>query len=487
MRRVATVATGLGVATIICWYAWQTGWLPDQQELDELGHRAWEEPTADRTGMQHIENAQWMRTEHAAAYRHVGQLGWVRDGLSNTEEETLKHLFQLNAVSPEAVKAMRDRDWPGHKLSKNEANAVRWLASIGARTPQRARDLADMPFMRELSETGALMLQGMARSAHRGYLDDVMNTPAAIQGLREHHTLLYAAATAAGTLERTMTVLQEEMAHFQSSSAGTTRTPGMSITAVRTGQDVPPDTTTTITRTVAHAEDEMGAGLPSETVIVLLEEPGNGDSTHASHVGHAISQPRAGEEGTYQERASFAKSMAHETAHYFWQGNEDWIDEGISDTFAMTYVLQHGLPVNLLTAKGRNCTAYGLREASERPNASGNKCSYTLGRALFTDLREKMGPERFGAGLRKLHTLSLEARRNGEKAGIEEVRTAFKGREYIIDRHWNPDGEDQPPEKTEMQGTRPWAAETPRAHEPGRPENTATDSADQRPAPTEHR
>ena len=194
-----------------------------------------------------------------------------------------------------------------------------------------------------------------------------------------------------------------------------------------------------IEEAVEYVEDAMDMALPTNHVIVPLEDTGVIRNFAGVNYGEAIAYVRKGEDGSDWDRAAFRKGMVREVAHYFWRRNEDWIDEEMANTIEQNYVKDVGFPDALTTTERKGCTAGTLQELSglqpgyESPQF---QCNYYLGEKLFLDLQRELGTERFMAEAQGFYRLSRILDKDDLKAGIKEVEEAFGEGNPVIARHW---------------------------------------------------
>ena len=138
---------------------------------------------------------------------------------------------------------------------------------------------------------------------------------------------------------------------------------------------------------------------------------------------------------------NFRLGLVHEIAHYFWSGNENWIDEGLANLYEYRFGLQMGLSHGQLHTMRKGCEAHDLEmfSAWDPDSSQRNRyhCAYYLGQLFFQDLLASMDAEAFTAGLQEYYRLSLEAQEANFTPGIAEVREAFAGQDAIIDHHWS--------------------------------------------------
>ena len=194
---------------------------------------------------------------------------------------------------------------------------------------------------------------------------------------------------------------------------------------------------------VYHKGRQSLAPTVNSVMTVLLTFRGsNPKSQKNPNFGFAYSYKPEYEaaQGTFEWR-HLQTGFVHETAHYFWTGNEDWIDEGLANIVEYQFSLQMGLSQGQLQTKRKNCEAHDLKMLSEWDPDSGDvdrfHCSYYLGQPLFQDLLASMDVEPFREKLGELYQLSLEAQAADRTPSIAEVRQAFAGQDGIIDYHWS--------------------------------------------------
>ena len=182
---------------------------------------------------------------------------------------------------------------------------------------------------------------------------------------------------------------------------------------------------------VRTIEEFMGEPFPVRYVGILFK-----DAVHAAegsagtNFGHVIAQRAKFDVDDGSRDASRLPGLtAHEIAHYYWRGDEEWIDEGAA-TF-MEFVVENARTGGPLAADQRPCAYYdnlGELDQANPLNPGGTYwaefgCNYSLGERLFLDLYRTLGREQFREGFRNLY---LGSKGRGSHAGIAEVEAAFK-------------------------------------------------------------
>ena len=183
---------------------------------------------------------------------------------------------------------------------------------------------------------------------------------------------------------------------------------------------------------VRTIEEFMGEPFPVRYVGILFK-----DAVHAvegaagTNFGHVITQlPKYDvDDGSWDARV-LPRLTAHEIAHYYWAGNENWIDEGAA-TF-LQFIVEDARSGAPLIADRFPCEPFANLGELDRanplsPSISGYwdefRCNYSLGERLFLDLYRTLGREQFQLGFRNLY-LAVNSR--SVYGGIAEVEAAFK-------------------------------------------------------------
>ena len=183
---------------------------------------------------------------------------------------------------------------------------------------------------------------------------------------------------------------------------------------------------------VRGAEEFLGTPLPTRYVGLLYENAVFGSNAGTNFGTHIVVRPKYDVDDDSHEAGFASSGIAHEVAHYYWGGNEDWVDEGAADFMASVIEgARTGSPITVTTSP---CGYAGsITELESLGVSRGDvrfRCNYSLGERLFVDMHRTLGEERFRQGFRALY-LASEAEddadnRRGTSVGIEHVREAFR-------------------------------------------------------------
>ena len=123
--------------------------------------------------------------------------------------------------------------------------------------------------------------------------------------------------------------------------------------------------------------------------------------------------------------------IAHEVAHYYWSGNDDWVDEGAADFLAsISERARTGQPLeatNHPCAVASSINALARFDTNRDPDAF--DCNYALGERLFLDMYGSLDENQFKRGFGTLYLLSAvednAVDRAGTAVGINHLTAAF--------------------------------------------------------------
>ena len=120
-------------------------------------------------------------------------------------------------------------------------------------------------------------------------------------------------------------------------------------------------------------------------------------------------------------------------AHYYWTGNQKWINEGAAELLgSISEYARIETPVEGINNPCASVKTIAELEALKPGDleTKGFNCNYSLGEALFLDLYHTLGEETFRQGFRNLYLKSLRDDATddceGTDLGICHLVAAFK-------------------------------------------------------------
>ena len=337
--------------------------------------------------------------------------------------------------------------WVQDDITEAEAIATRYLDYIGRKDSEVLTALIAMPFLESLEPDDVLAIRGiqdLARDKDDSLLPALMNHPTLRNGITDAQTILVAAVGTLWDSDEMRRVLNSGNSDIETLSKGTKLTPNLKVSVVSPGFEPRPQTAELVWRAVTFAERAMGIPLPvSHVIVVLSDKTGSKALRTSSHLGYAISiLPELAQERIPYDTYLLVTHSTHETSHFYWTGNEGWINEGGAKIIEYMYGVENSASQGMLTDISRNwgCDeAYNLATLASMNSAAYAQaaCNHFLGYALFKELFDNLGPEEFMERLRQLYRLSLEAKDAGKTPGIVEFRQVFNDQGDIVEKHWS--------------------------------------------------
>ena len=384
------------------------------------------------------QNLAWLAQNHPSLYRQIAELPWVEDELSQLERDTIDQLLYIGVSDIASLRTALGLPWVQDAISEVESDAIYWLSNLGARDIPNLAAIIAMPFLQTLDNTDVLALRSMHNLAYEEALVPLIEHASFLDGITDDETTL---VTAVGTLYRDTDEISRMLDPGYASIEAVTSTTGLQLSIVRTGSQPQPWTADALGDAADYAEQVMLLDLPVDHVVLVLKDKAVPSTAAGANHGFAISYLPEYEQmqDTFEGR-SLQQGLAHEVAHYYWIGNEGWIDEGLANTIEFMHGVDTGLSPGQLKAPREDCEAHDLEMLSEwdpEIDAPEYYCNYYLGERLFLELRENLDDAEFSERLRDLYQLSLTAQETDQTPGIAVVRQVFSDQAAIVDKHWS--------------------------------------------------
>ena len=427
-------------------------WLDDQSEKAAAAVIAmpWVHDGITETERDALEWLSWLAYDSEKAAASLIAMAWFQDGITNTERDTIENISWLNDEDDEnglaIIEAVLAFPWIQDDLAGTEAEFLNSIEYLDHYNEKAAAQVIAMPFLKSMEPDDVLAIRGIEKLASNedvNLLKALLDHPTLRNGITDAQTTLAAAAGTLREVEEVRRILDPGYAEIEVLAEGTELTHNLKISIVRTGSQRQPWTVEGVRDAVEFVEETMQLPLPVSHVLVVLNDKAFTENYGGTNFGFAFGfdpedeQPRDTLDGHY-----FQSGLIHETAHYFWRGHADWIDEGVANTFEYMYGVETGVSQGLSEVTSREyCEVQDLEMLSElnpeQEDFDQFHCNYYLGQSLFLELLENMGQQEFNAGLRELYRLSLAAKNADETPGIAEVRQAFHDQSAIIEKHWS--------------------------------------------------
>ena len=402
-------------------------------------------PTPIPLSSHNTQNTRWLKGAFPALYREIQELPWVRDGLSERERESVDELLYIGAGTISNLHGALDLAWVQDDITETEYDFLYRLSGLGYKNTEAVKDIIAMPgvqdgitetetdlleylqyldydneraataiiampFLESLEHDDVLAIRGIVNLAQDGLLSALIDTAAWRRGLTDVQTVLVAAAGTLNDSQEIKRMMNPGYADIETVSSGTALTPALKISIVRAGTQPRPWTAGYIEEAVKFAEETMGLPLPVSHVILVLNDNSVTIDFAGTNHGHAISYlPEYEQAQSAYDKFKYQSGLIHEVAHYYWRGNENWMDEGLANTFEYMQGTEESISPGLLRNWREDCEVHDLESlASHNPAKADPQfiCNYYLGQRLFQELLENLGKAEFNRKLRELYRLS---------------------------------------------------------------------------------
>ena len=383
-------------------------------------------------------NLQALAEEDPQLARLVADLPWLHDDVTEHERWAVRNLSNLAAVEPSLAARVRDYPWFQDGITEDE----RWIVGALTRWVDEGVDVpGTMPFLETLSPAGvaaANALRFLALWAPEGFTR-VLEHPAVEDGITEDETVVVSTLWGVHKTEPDLieTLLDPASVMLENRTITLPLAGEVALTVIRTRDGVE-RTMDLVEAAVVAVEELMGEALPSQQVTFLFADAVPTTFFGAHYGTHIALSPRVDSMSMSKEEAY--RPIVHEVAHYYWRGNEPWVNEGVAN---LLETVANGTFKDLPERDAvfpcpfaryiADLEAIGPQQRSRQ-----FLCSYSLGERLFRDLYRKLG-EDFWDGLQLLYQKSQVDDESDECEGTSlgacHVEAAFKagGSQEVID------------------------------------------------------
>ena len=359
------------------------------------------------TTLTDLPNARWLSQSHPQVADKLASLPWTADGLSPAEEsliEQLLYLYVENTTAP-------------------------------------ATSLLHMPFLQSVTPGDLEAVSSLKAIAHD---DDtsfqrILSHPTfSGHGITDAWTPIVATLESANRYDKALIpmLLDPALAHMESRTIQTPLRGQVALNIIRTTSNYNTESINHLEHAVRNAEAFMHEPFPTDMVALLYA-----DAVKRTYAGHnagtgMVILP----EYDVPDHEYSQKITDHEVAHYYWSGNEQWVDEGMAEFMASTF-LAHRQGTRTLP-DNRPCHQY--RTISQIPKTEAtHRCSYSLGERLFIDLHDTVGTQQFRATMTAFYrdspSPSFTIGQDNTEKGITHIRSHFTApaAQQVIDRWYD--------------------------------------------------
>ena len=323
-----------------------------------------------------------------AAFKILRQLSWTSDGLSEAEKETAIHLANMMRTYPDI--GMRLVQMPFLKTHEpTDAGAAEALWYIATSDPDQTRRILDHP---SLSSGITDAQTPMVTLTYGEYLFGADPTRVlSDQGIQSHtHP---AELPMAGNILITIV-----------SRTGPERA---AATAARVGSDL------------AWLETYLDQKISTHNVVIHYGAT-MPPAAKGVNIQTVVMQPAS------HQTPGQHHWIQHELAHYWFNSNEGWLDEGLAQTLTSLMATAGSRQPATLPKTAPRCADNVRLQDLQKDNPNNqpaSRCLYAVGERIMRTIYQKAGYEEFRRGARRL--AARGARPPYQGMGLEHLREAF--------------------------------------------------------------
>ncbi len=408
----------------------------------------WVQDGIDTVEVKAIENLSYIVIRDAGVASSIVSLGWVQDGIDTVEVKAIENLSSIANRDAGVASSVVSLGWVQDGIDTVEVKAIENLSHIAIRDAAAALRIVGMPFVDTIEppDISAIESLGQLAASTPETLVRVISHAALRDGISDDLAQVVATLHGvAGTNPGLIDILLDPSKVILERRAITLPLAGDVVLAIIRTAPGAARSMDLLEHSVRSAEELMGAPLPTRYVGLLYENAVPGSAAGANFGTHIAIRPEFDVDDGSHYAVSAGHSNAHEVAHYYWSGNEDWVDEGAADFLASVIEgVRTGSPIGVTNPPCGHAGSIADLESLGITQADVEfRCNYSLGERLFVDLYRTLGEERFQQGFRALY-LASEVEDDadnlrGTSVGIEHVREAFHsddGAETAVIARW---------------------------------------------------
>ena len=295
----------------------------------------WVADGIDETEVKAIQEISYIDYRDTEVAFSVVSMDWVRDGIDGIEAEALDWIN--NMKSAEVASSVVSLGWVADGLNEVEVKAIVELSYLANGDAEEAQRIVGMPFLETIDSpdiSAIKSLRQLAASKPETFVE-VMSHTALRDGITDDlapivATLNGVAETNPGLID---VLLDDSNVSLELRSITLPLAGDVVLSIIRTGPGEA-KSMDLLEHSVRGVEEFMGEPLPTNYVGLLYEDAVYGSNAGTNFGTHIAVLPKYDiADGSFE--AEFARSaIGHEVAHYYWGGNEDWVDEGAANFMA---------------------------------------------------------------------------------------------------------------------------------------------------------
>ena len=408
-------------------------WLEQNRPQDAIAIRAlpWVGDGINGSELQAAEaliaTARW----YPNVFSSLMRMSWLGDGVTDAEAISILYVratafFDAQSPGTDLAGQMLRKSWAQDAISADEATVLRFLyfivwydtdspppTQVIAAVNSAASRILGMPFLASVESPDALAVSSLERIEDVSKADflQVMSRPTLSDGITDEEAkivLLLGAAYQYADLALVDSLLDPTQITVEERAIRLPRSGEMDLAIIRSAPGAA-RSMDLLEHSVQSIEEFLGAPFPTNHVAVLFNKEAVLEGAAGVNFGTHITMLPEYDVDDGSHDANFLPSLtAHEVAHYYWRGNETWIDEG-SATF-MEFPVEKARVGRGLIADSYPCpyvSSIAEVVALDPEQLSPEDiCNYSLGERIFLDLYRNLGETTFRRGFSSLYQRS---------------------------------------------------------------------------------
>ena len=360
--------------------------------------------------MSHFQNGRWLNRNNPSLSDRISRIPWIEDGIEGIEYEIVEQILFLAVEDHQDV----------------------------------VERLVSMPFLIKPDPHDISALKGLYRSGENPRrLSALIDHPTLQGGITDQWAPVIATIdTKNASPALNAKLLDPKVVNIETKITYPPLSEPVHLAVIRDAPAGGAHIMQALEKAVIATETFMATPFPNRSVIILITDtthPGNAGTNHDSHitVRRHYDTPESNQRGAHTPRI-----IAHEISHYYWNSNEDWIDEGMSDlTASVVLYITNEKPIEATNPPCAEAkTIKELNKLHPKTNQPAFRCNYSLGERFFLDMFRSTGDVTFRENMRSLYFSSKAATRSGNTLGISHIQKAFSAdprARTVIDRWYH--------------------------------------------------
>ena len=340
----------------------------------------------------------------------------------STPETTAPETVTPENTREAAFEILRQHSWASDGLSDSEKETAEPLANLIRTYPDIGMRLVQMPFLEthEPTDAGAAEALWYIATIDPDQTRRILEHPSLSAGITDAQTPLVTLTYAEYLYGTDPTrVLSDQGIQSHIHPAELPMAGNILITIVsRTGPERAATTAARVQEELAWLETYLDQKLYTHNVVIHYGAT-MPPAAKGANVQTSVMQP------AHHQNAGQHRWVQHELAHYWFNSNETWLNEGMAQILTSLVAAGDRQPATLPATAPRCSETVRLKDIQEESavDQPASRCVYAVGERIMRTLHQEAGYEEFRKGARRL--AARGARPPYQGMGLEHLREAF--------------------------------------------------------------